>query len=353
MTDELQIKDLPSALAALATHIIAAQTAAGVTSGVTLEQVSDLVIARLTASAPELLDTWLELVAQIEDNDDALATLVATVATKADSAATASALATKQDMTDLSFGHCRLALDGSDLRLSRKGGKLLTINGVHEVIPTSGVTLSSSGLTPGTLYYIYAFMSSGTMMLEPHETGHSTDTASGIEIKTGDATRTLVGMVRPVTGPAFADTASRRYVRSWYNRKPLSLRNKFTAARSTTSLTWAEVNTEIRCEFLVWGDENADLGLHSSIFVSTAGNRQGTALTIDGVAIDASWTIEAIPNGTGAYPLAIRRVESGLSEGYHYATLAGIVSSGTGNWHSGVTGVSNTTITGLIQPAMV
>jgi hypothetical protein len=83
MTDELQIKDLPSALAALATHIIAAQTAAGVASGVTLEQVSDLVIARLTASAPELLDTWLEIVAQIEDNEDALAALVATVATKA------------------------------------------------------------------------------------------------------------------------------------------------------------------------------------------------------------------------------------------------------------------------------
>ncbi|MCO6410109.1 phage tail protein [Hoeflea alexandrii] len=110
MTDELQIKDLPSALAALATHIIAAQTAAGVTSGVTLEQVSDLVIARLTASAPELLDTWLELVAQIEDNEDALATLVASVASKADAATTTAALAARvQHFTS------GVALPGSDI----------------------------------------------------------------------------------------------------------------------------------------------------------------------------------------------------------------------------------------------
>lgn len=253
----------------------------------------------------------------------------------------------------LIFTDCILQANGSDITLSRKGGKHLTINGDVELIPSAGVTLAPSALTPGTLYYIYAFMSSGTMTLEASATGHSTDTTTGLEIKTGDASRTLVGMVRPVTGPAFSDSATRRFVRSWYNRKPLSIRNKFTVVRSTTSTSWTEVNTEIRCEFLVWADEVADLGLHSSIYVTSSGTRIGTALTIDGVTIDPSWTNEAIPADNGAHPMAIRRAEQGLSEGYHYATLAGIVSANTGSWHSGITGVSNTTITGLIQTAGV
>jgi len=83
----IQFKDLPPVALAEAADVIAAQRA-GLQKYLTLEQVSDLVIARLTTSAPEALDAWLELVAQIEGNQDGLADLVTAVGLKADAADT-------------------------------------------------------------------------------------------------------------------------------------------------------------------------------------------------------------------------------------------------------------------------
>lgn len=83
----IEIKDLPAVVAAEIADVIPAMRST-TTKRITLEQVSDLVIARLTTSAPAALDTWLELVAQIEGNEDGLADLVTAVGLKADAADT-------------------------------------------------------------------------------------------------------------------------------------------------------------------------------------------------------------------------------------------------------------------------
>ncbi|MFH0351023.1 MAG: hypothetical protein ACHBMF_03690, partial [Chromatiales bacterium] len=88
----------------------------------------------------------------------------------------------------------------SSCRLNRYQGKHIPIhsNGVpvYREIPAAGVALSNSGLLPNTNYYTYAYWSGSAIGLEASTTGHSADANSGLDIKTGDSTRTPVGWLR-------------------------------------------------------------------------------------------------------------------------------------------------------------
>ncbi|MBB4364256.1 hypothetical protein GGD65_005314 [Bradyrhizobium sp. CIR18] len=109
------------------------------------------------------------------------------------------------------YGQCRLTLSGGNLVLAPWNGNLLTIAGAPQIVPEAGVSLAATGLMPGTTYLICAYMNSGTMTLEASTPAHATSTRAGnkgTEIKSGDGTRSLVGMARVITGPAFADTAA-------------------------------------------------------------------------------------------------------------------------------------------------
>jgi hypothetical protein len=104
-------------------------------------------------------------------------------------------------------GQCRLTKSGANIALSPVRGNLLTVNGVNVTVPSGGVTLAPSGLTPGTSYYIYATASGGVVnALVASTTAHATDATTGVEVMSGDSTKTLVGQVRPIAGPAFADS---------------------------------------------------------------------------------------------------------------------------------------------------
>ncbi|MCJ2144280.1 hypothetical protein MKL20_30200, partial [Methylobacterium sp. E-066] len=80
-------------------------------------------------------------------------------------------------------------------------------------------------MSAATLYYVYAYMNGSTLALEAVTTAHATDATYGHEIKTGDGTRTLVGMVYtgPGTPGTFLDTAANRWVASWFNRRERDL----------------------------------------------------------------------------------------------------------------------------------
>lgn len=223
---------------------------------------------------------------------------------------------------DLQHGQCVLEKSGANLLLKPRNGNKLVINGVSYAVPSAGITLAATSLTPGTLYYIYAWMSGGTMTLEASATGHSTDTATGVEIKTGDATRTLVGMARPITGPAWQDTAAQRFVRSWFNRKRITGYNFFAANRTTTSFTYVEMSSSERAAFLVWTDE--------SVVFDTGGGMQSTYGGFDimyvSIGIDSSTPEDCVCMGddtsaSGITPVSCSLVKPGLAEGYHYATI--------------------------------
>lgn len=230
-------------------------------------------------------------------------------------------------------GQCRLAKSGSNLVLSPYNGNKLTINGVERSIPSGGVSLAPGSVTPGTTYYIYAYMNSSTMTLEASTTGHATHT-DGVEIKSGDATRTLVGMARPVTGPAWADGDAQRLVVSWFNRRAIRCNAAFTALRSTTSTTPTRLSSEIQLEWLAWGDAAVTLQAHGYKYNS------GNSYIYSAFGVDSTSTVASEVGASANYASSAQGGAFALSayptpsEGYHTSELLGYVSGGTGNWDS-------------------
>jgi hypothetical protein len=227
----------------------------------------------------------------------------------------------------MSFGQCRLSVvSTTSLKLSPFQGSLLTINGSHQAIPGGGVTIANTGLVASTLYYVYAFMNSGTMTLELSATGHSTG-ANGVEIKTGDATRSLVGMIytNGSTPGQFIDSGTQKFCANWFNRRLRIARNSGTgslgSAATTTDLAPAD-----HAQILSWADE---------VGATMSGNLTSPTLggLIDmGVAVDA--TGNNIQTGINVYVagyninFSVAEYAITVAEGLHYSTAVGSTDTG-------------------------
>jgi hypothetical protein len=243
------------------------------------------------------------------------------------------------------FGQCQLIKSGSSLQLNPSKGNLLTINSQACTVPDAGtLTLSTSGLSNTTLYYVYAYMNSSTMTLEAVTTAYATQAGTGIKIKSGDATRTLVGMCY-LTGSAFQDTATARYVRSYFNDPGIQLTNAFTAARSSNSGSYVEINSEIQIAFLVWTGEIIQVEANGGA-VNNGANITNTAISFDGAAQEDSYSRT---DGTTTGSMALSVNKSGLTEGQHYATLFGFVNAGTGTWVGAASGTVRCTLRGYAR----
>jgi hypothetical protein len=243
-------------------------------------------------------------------------------------------------------GQCQLIKNGSLLQLRAWGGNKLWINGSVRDLPNT-VSLSASGLAADTLYYIYAYMNGADVALEASTT--SPTLTSGIYQRTsGGVLRTLVGMARTITGPAWQDTATQRFVRSWYNDPGIGCKNVFTTGRSTTSTTFTELNTEIRCEFLAWDGEVFNAAASVCAATASAGNYIYSALAFDSTTAAEAPAMLMTYSSTGVYqPTTIAVARTGLTRGYHYMTLLGASQSGavSNTWLATTLGsVASTTI---------
>ena len=227
-------------------------------------------------------------------------------------------------VANIQHGQCRLTKVDTNLVLSPCNGNKLLINGQAQIVPTAGVTLAPTGLTANTLYYIYAFMSGSVMALEASTTGHSADVITGVEIKTGDPTRTLVGMAYPIAGPAWADSDSQRHVTSYFNSIRRRILNQFSANRSTSSSVMAEIHSEIRCGFVTFATEATSIAFLGEFYTSLTAGNATAAPAIDGV-----YEVQVqTPATTSAVPFCCRSDQI-LSEGFHVATAYGRSTAGS------------------------
>lgn len=231
-------------------------------------------------------------------------------------------------------GQCRLQfVSSTSLQLVPRGGNLLRINGANQVIPAAGVNLSNASLFSTTLYYIYAFMSGGTMTLEASQTGHTTNPTDGTEVKSTDATRALVGMsFTGAGGPGVFQAEP--LTATWFNRRPTAKGTGFSVSRSTSSTSFVELNSEIRNDFVCWGDSAVSVN-STGQSVNTASNLASiTTLAIDGTTPEDTSSIGQAETASGSpiYPYAVH-VDRLMSEGHHYATLLGAVQGGTASWY--------------------
>lgn len=229
----------------------------------------------------------------------------------------------------MAAGQCRFIFTNSTTcTLQRWNGKYLMINGVWRTIPSAGVTLSATGLTPSTLYYVYAYWTGTAIALEASATGHSTDSTTGVEIKTGDATRTLVGMVYPVTGPNFADSNAQRFVASWFNRRQRRCSSAFSTDRTCTTIapSFSEINSEIAIKFLTWGDD-IPTACFGRWMVNTSAVLAAVCIAYDSTSVSTFQTTFLYQTNAPHFPGAISAAFSAPAEGAHTVTLIGQVGS--------------------------
>jgi hypothetical protein len=136
-------------------------------------------------------------------------------------------------------------------------GDTIKINGVVMQIPSAGIAglgnpgsvfvtgVAAQSLAVSTTYFIYAFSNGGTVTADFSTTSHSPSATAGnigTEIKTGDDTRSLIGMVR--TGGSLS-YASDIQTASWFNRVRKTATPTAQSAVTTTTaaigfVTWTE-----------------------------------------------------------------------------------------------------------------
>lgn len=235
--------------------------------------------------------------------------------------------------SDVQHGQCQLQYtDASTLTLVPYNGNRLRIDSEIYAVPDAGVELDVTGLSNDTTYYIYAYMNSGTMTLEASATAPETQAGTGVRIKTSDATRTLVGMARVGTA-AFAGNG---LTRSWFNDQGFTVSAAFTANRSTTSTSLAEINTEIRCNFLNWANEVIDISFQGAHGNNVLNQIVYTNLNVDGTSLDGQTNYSASGNGAARSGASLAKAVNNLAEAtLHYATIFGKVGANTGTWYGG------------------
>lgn len=217
-------------------------------------------------------------------------------------------------------GNCRLTKSGANLLLIPFNGNQLTINGVIQVVPSAGVTLTPTG-TPSTLYYIYAFMTGAVMTLENSTTAYATDVVTGMPIKAGDPTRTLVGMARPIAGPAWQDAANQRFVVSWFNKRSIECKNAMTSNIANSGAVYTEITAAgLRTEFLMWAGDTAPHTFTGFLTNNSSGAFAATNYALDGTLVDGTSQV-IIGSTTSPYPIACVSNVGAAAEGYHYMTL--------------------------------
>ena len=240
----------------------------------------------------------------------------------------------------LKFAQCQVTVSGGNAMLNRCNGNALMIQGVPQIIPLSGVSLAPTGLTAGVNYYLYAFMlNPTTMSLEAVTTAPAWDTTTGMRIKNGDASRTLVAMGRIQAGPVWQDDSNGRYLVSYFNRQDKTVKKSVTALRNTVSSTQVEIAAELECGFICWGDEPTEVWTTGVAYAAT---QQGWV----GIGIDTITGSESpiIPVVTLAVftPIPLRFPKN-LSEGYHFSTVIGNCPGGTLylNWTAALDAFTN------------
>lgn len=178
-------------------------------------------------------------------------------------------------------GQCYLSYDSSGfysgkLVLRPFGGNMLTIAGRPRQIFQYGgqyPSLAASN-TANTFVYIYAYANSNnTVSLELSTTAPDYTSDTGVPIKTSDGTRTLVGAAYTDTGGAWADSAGKMWVLSYFNRKPK--RSKYTSSTSLGTYVAAtvtvsqEFTASFRNQFITWDDEIIRLSMEATWNTST------------------------------------------------------------------------------------
>jgi hypothetical protein len=231
----------------------------------------------------------------------------------------------------------------TQIRLDPYKGNSILINGTYMTIPAVGVTLSNTGLSADTNYYIYAYSNSGTLTLEAATTAPQAHT-NGMQIKNVDATRTLVGFVRTNASSQFADNAAQRLVRTWFSDQGVVGEKTLGSNTAFNSGSFTELSSSMRIEFLAWeGEKVLFTGSISATHASGANYNARLAVTTVQIGTGGLGT-----GGAGEFANVVchaQYIPATSPAGYFYAQIYVADSAGSGDStaQSGYTGLTMVT----------
>ena len=242
------------------------------------------------------------------------------------------------------FNCGRLAyVSATALSFKPYNGDRIKIAGTIYAIPSAGIAgLTNGGLSVSTLYYVYAYNNAGTITGEFSTTSHAVSTTAGnvgTEIKSGDNTRTLIGMVRTDNSSQFNDAAASRLVLSWFNRRDISLAGAHTNGITTTSTSFVEATSNARVNFLTWGEEYVTGGVFGTAANSAVSNTILAQLVIDLASAVLPVNIGPWSPGASHVCTMAGSTTQAYAEGYHFFTPTMAVSAGTGTYFVYATGL--------------
>src|SRR5215471_15965994 len=175
-------------------------------------------------------------------------------------------------------------------------GSKLMINGVLKDIPSAGITgnlasgyingVAAQTVANNTDYLVTIFDNSGTLTFDLLTSlSHSTDTGAnaGTEIKAGDATRSVVGILHT---NASGLVGGLNAICSWFNPRPKPIVwTSYTTQRTVTGTTQTEFNTEIRQTFVCFAIYLVDFFIQGTPFPdATASSTMVMNISIDATA---------------------------------------------------------------------
>ncbi len=235
-------------------------------------------------------------------------------------------------------GECRLDYTSATmLTLSRYDGYRLVIDNVARSIQSTGATLANTGVAD-TTYYIYSYWTGLYVSLEASTAAYTTDSRNGINVKNGDPTRTLVGMARTNSSGQWVDSATQRFVLSYYNRRPKLLRSASGGSEvSTTSTSYVLLSSAKRVEFLTWGDGPV-LSFCETQYKNTVATGAYVNIYADGSSIVTSTTPLISANSYVNFNFPF---QPSLTLGYHYIDIYVAVWTGTGTFNGAWTFITS------------
>jgi hypothetical protein len=179
-------------------------------------------------------------------------------------------------------------------------GVLIRINGVDYILPSGGIAglsttsvyvngVAGQNLAASTLYRVYCFNNAGTLTADFSTTAHATSATPGnlgVEIKSGDDTRTFIGLIYTNASSQFADTPTTRYVRSWVNRRSITFSaNASLGSTAAAASTWYPLGGWWMLSF---GDEQVNWTISGATQHSVVGATNIIGTILDGSTLGGS-----------------------------------------------------------------
>jgi hypothetical protein len=186
-------------------------------------------------------------------------------------------------------------VSATQLQFAPFRGDRIKINSVIYPIPQAGIAgltntncflngVAAQSLAPNKVYFLYCFNNSGVLTADFSTTGHATSSLAGnagIEIKSGDDTRSLIGLICTDgnTPGRFFDAPNGRLVRSWINRQAAQLSTNLSSTTSATALT-----TIMSFSYVAFLNEVLEVIFNGNLYNSNQAINS-VAIQVDGVRV--------------------------------------------------------------------